>query len=108
MQKSIFSAVVFFLAVIAMPFQSYAGILTENNPIATSDMKPVENKQAQALLSRLDEIKTMNKSELSFKEKRELRKEVRAAKKQLRAISGGVYLSTGAIIIIVLLLILLL
>ena len=53
-------------------------------------------------------IDAMDKSELSAPEKKELRKEVRSIKKELRDISGGVYLSVGAVIIIILLLILLL
>lgn len=63
---------------------------------------------AEHLLARLDEIKLIDKSELSFAERRELRKEVRAIRSELRAISGGVYLSATAIIIILLILILIL
>ncbi|MCB9037867.1 MAG: hypothetical protein H6557_14725 [Lewinellaceae bacterium] len=70
--------------------------------------KPVESAEAKVLLNRLEEIDAMDKSELSAPEKKELRKEVRSIKKELRDISGGVYLSVGAVIIIILLLILLL
>jgi hypothetical protein len=67
-----------------------------------------ELAESKVLLSRLDEIKAMDKSTLNSKEKKALRKEVRTLKTNLAAINGGVYLSVGAIIIIVLLLILLL
>jgi hypothetical protein len=50
----------------------------------------------------------MDKSNLTFTERRELRKEVKAIKEELAQVSGGVYLSIGAIIVILLLLILLL
>lgn len=70
--------------------------------------KPVASAEATQLLRRLDEIKAMDKSELSKSQKKELRKEVKGIKKELRAVGGGVYLSTAAIIIIALLLILLL
>ncbi len=63
---------------------------------------------AKTLLARLDEIKAMDKSNLSRLEKKELRIEVRETKAKLKSMNGGVYLSTGAIIIIILLLILLL
>jgi hypothetical protein len=68
-----------------------------------------ENGEAYAtsLKNRLEEIKAMDKTELSRAEKKALRKEVRTIKKELAAISGGVYLSIGAIILIVLLIILL-
>ena len=60
------------------------------------------------LQNRLEEIKTIDKKTLSWDNKKELRREVREIKKELAAISGGVYLSVGAIILIALLLILLL
>jgi AmiR/NasT family two-component response regulator len=58
-----------------------------------------------ALLARLEEINAMDKSALSGQEKRALRKEVRATKSQLDS-NGGIYISTGAVLIIILLLIL--
>jgi hypothetical protein len=50
----------------------------------------------------------MNKSELKSAEKKNLRKEVKSISHRLREISGGVYISVGALIIIVVLLIVLL
>lgn len=68
-----------------------------------------ESAEAQVLINRLEEIKTMDKSDMKSSQKRVLRKEVRSIKKTLTEMKGGgVYLSVGAIIIIVLLLILLL
>jgi hypothetical protein len=70
---------------------------------------PVETKEEQAnrLKDRLEEIKAMDTKTLSKAEKKALRGEVKQIKKELKAISGGVYLSVGAIILIVLLIILL-
>ena len=59
------------------------------------------------MLSRVDEIKAMDKSNLSSAEKKSLRKELRSLKHELKS-AKGVYLSIGAIIIIILLLILIL
>jgi len=53
----------------------------------------------------LNEIKEMDKSSLTRAERKELRKEVRTIKKDIKG--KGFYLSTGAVIIIVLLIILL-
>lgn len=76
----------------------------ENNTPAAKEI-PAE---VQTMLNRLDEIKEMDKSDLKSSEKKELRKEVREIKQNLRSSgNGGLYLSVGAIIIIVLLLILL-
>jgi hypothetical protein len=62
--------------------------------------------ETQKLLDRLEEIKAMDVSKMTNKEKRALRKEVKAAEKKVQ--SSGVYVSVGALIIIVLLLIILL
>jgi len=83
-------------------------------PVSASETEPVsspaktENPRAQQLIQRLEEIKGMDKSELTRTEKKELRKEVKGIRKEMKAIKGGVYLSVGAIIIIILLLILIL
>jgi hypothetical protein len=61
--------------------------------------------EAQKLINRLEEIKAMDKSNLTRAERRALKKEVRAAKKRLDS-SGGIYLSVGVVIVIILLLIL--
>ena len=78
---------------------------SENIPKATTPSEiPAE---IQVMLSRLDEIKEMDKSELNRAEKKELRKEVRAINSEIRSSGNGLYLSAGAIIIILLIIILL-
>ena len=79
----------------------------EKNPTTapTTTEMPAEVK---TMLARLDEIKAMDKSSLTASDKKELRKEVRTIKKNLKAAGNGVYLSIGAIIIIILILILIL
>lgn len=88
-----------------------ACLMAMANPVwAASDNNIAESKEATAiqLQNRLEEIKALDKHELSREEKKALRREVKEIKKELAAISGGVYLSIGAIILIALLLILLL
>lgn len=82
-------------------------------PAISSNVSPASepgatDPKAQQLLLRLDQIKAMDKSTLSSVEKKNLRKEVKEIKKELKATSNGIYLSIGAVIIIILLLILLL
>ncbi|MCF8320230.1 MAG: hypothetical protein K9I35_03355 [Flavobacterium sp.] len=64
--------------------------------------------EVQAMYKRLKEIKAMDKSNLNSIQKKELRKEIKTIKAELRTTNNGVYLSIGAIIIIILLLILIL
>lgn len=106
MKKLTLYIITVFLSLTFIPTQLKAG--TETIPTSMAATKPIESAAANALLARLNKIKAMDKSKLSSSEKKQLRKEVRSTKKQLKELSGGVYLSVGAIIIIVLLLILLL
>lgn len=94
------AALTMFIA-IAVPASSTV-IVPESNSAKTEDIR------GQQLLKRLEDIKGMDKSEMSRLEKKSLRKEVLGIKKEMKALSGGVYLSVGAIIIIILLLILIL
>jgi hypothetical protein len=47
----------------------------------------------------------MDKSELKAADKKDLRKEVKSIRHELRTIGGGVYLSAGAVILILVLLV---
>jgi hypothetical protein len=106
MKKITFCVMALFLTLTFFPVQSNAG-----NTAASSSLvvpAPAESAEAKALLFRLNEIKAMDKTNLNSAEKKNLRKEVRTVKHQLREISGGVYLSVGAVLLIVLLLVILL
>ncbi len=72
---------------------------------ATPTETPREH--VERLERRLDEIKAIDKKQLSREEKKALRGEVKMLKKEMKAVSGGVYISVGAILLIALLIILL-
>lgn len=93
------SVLAFLLVLLALPAMANTGPTT---------IPHTPESRAMQLQNRLEEIKTIDKKMLSHGEKKALRREVREIKKELAAISGGVYLSIGAIILIALLLILLL
>ncbi len=97
--RKILATLVLFIA-ISLPASS-SNVSPASEPGAT-------DPKAQQLLLRLDQIKAMDKSTLTGTEKKILRNEVKEIKKELKVMSGGVYLSIGAIIIVILLLILLL
>ncbi|WP_316830843.1 hypothetical protein [Pedobacter aquatilis] len=73
-----------------------------------SELTTEQSAQLEKIKTRVEEIREMDKSNLTKAERKALRKELKEMKNQARAISGGVYLSVGAIIIIILLLILIL
>lgn len=95
-----------FLSLTFIPVQSFAA--TTEDPtslVVTKAPEPVESVEAKALITRLDEIKEMDKSKLNSTEKKDLRKEVKSIKRELKDISGGVYISAGALIVILIILI---
>lgn len=66
-----------------------------------------ESEAVKALTLRLEEIKAIDKSTLTRAEKKELRKEVRAIKHEVKKISGGVYISATTLIVLLILIIIL-
>lgn len=96
--------VLFFFAI--SPLQTNAGTEIVNNPKTTET--GTESARAQELLNRLTEISEMDINAMSRTEKKEIRKEVRAIKKEMKQLDGGIYISVGALIIIILLLIIIL
>lgn len=106
MKKTSFYVMIIVLSLTIMPSALFASEKKLTLPSSNSATElPAEVK---VMINRLDEIKAMDMSKLSSVEKKELRKEVRTIKKELKSIGKGVYLSIGAIIIIILLLILIL
>lgn len=78
-----------------------------NKPV-NSTSSSIETADVKVLLARLNEIKAMDVSTMTRFEKRALREEVRSTKEALRNNGhSGIYISTGAVIIILLLIILL-
>ncbi|HVX48588.1 MAG TPA: hypothetical protein VHB48_00470 [Chitinophagaceae bacterium] len=75
---------------------------------AVTDNKIAATERLQQIKSRLEEIKHMDKTNLTREERRELKHEVKGMRKEAKAMGGGVYLSVGAILIIILVLILIL
>lgn len=93
-------------------FSSKAATIDGNTPVTRENVAMMTPEQKQARIEeikeRVDEIKTMDKSQLTRAERKALRKELKGYRHEARAMSGGIYLSVGAIIIIILVLILIL
>ncbi len=102
MKKKIYLLATAFMLMLSAP--SVMAKDTKSKP----DMTETQKARFAEITRRVDEIKSMDRSELSKEERKALRNELQEMKKEAKAMSGGVYLSVGAIIIIILLLILLL
>jgi hypothetical protein len=91
------------LSLTLLPLQSSAATIEPATSIPAPT--PAEAADTKTLTLRLNEINMMDKSNLKSADKKELRKEVRSINHKLREISGGVYLSASAIILILILLV---
>lgn len=96
------------MTVLSLSIFPSTGFASEKSAVADNANTKKMPVEVKVMLTRLEEIKTIDKSGMKASEKKELRKEVRAIKANLAASNNGVYFSVGAIIIIILLLILLL
>ena len=107
MRAKHFLQIVSFVMLVAIALPARSSSLNPDSSPGKS-IPNTEDARVQQLIHRLEDIKGMNKSELTRMEKKSLRKEVKGIRKELRASDKGkgVYLSVGAIIIIILLLIL--
>ena len=93
------------LSLTLLPLQLNAA--TPAKPSTLVVPKPAESAEVKTLELRLNEINAMDKSKMKTAEKRSLRKEVKSINHKMHDISGGVYLSAGAVILIVILLVVL-
>ena len=84
---------------------------SEATPNSTIVIPYVESTHYKAMIERVNEIKAMDKSSLTSSDRKELRKELRTIKKELKANDGshgGIYISVGGLLLIIILLIILL
>ncbi len=95
--KSLFIAAMMALASPAFAVTAGPVALTEETP----------EQKVERLHKRIEEINAMDRSKMSRAEKKALKKEVRQIREEAKALSGGVYISVGALLIIILLIILL-
>jgi hypothetical protein len=95
-----------------LPLKSNAATTDETSSVVVSkpaeSVEAAEAEEAQALLLRLDEIKAMDKSNLTSSDKKDLRNEVLLIRENLKDIGGGVYISGAAVLIILIVLLIVL
>lgn len=104
MKKAVCTALLILSLGIALPSANAKTIVPKEKTALTA------SQQAELLRieARVQEIKDMDKSNLSSAQKKELKQELKDMRVEARSMHGGIYLSVGAIIIIILLLILIL
>lgn len=79
----------------------------KDEAVTTTENK-LSDEELARLNRRVEEIRDMDKSDLSVSEKRELKKELKEIKEMVKADGGYIYLGAGTLLVIILLVILLL
>ncbi|WP_339924024.1 hypothetical protein [uncultured Cyclobacterium sp.] len=78
----------------------------DNNP-EKKELSPEDQARLEELDSRILEIKAMDFKAMDKSERKEIREELREINKEAKERGSGIYISTGAIIIILLLILIL-
>ena len=78
---------------------------TENSAVIAKTENKLSAEEVAVLNARVDEIKNMDKSDMTSMEKRDLRKEKKDIKENVRKDGGVIYISVGTILLIVLIII---
>ena len=80
---------------------------TNNPAIPNKTENKLSDEELSRLNRRVEEIRDMDKTNLNNKEKRELKKETRSIKENVRRDGGYIYIGSGTLILIIILIILL-
>jgi len=107
-QRTSKSVIVLVLAMVMSVGSFAAPASNEVIPAAASPSESANNTEMQRMINRLEEIKAMDLKNMPRSEKRKYAKEVKQIQKKMNALSGGVYISAGAVLIILILLLILL
>jgi hypothetical protein len=80
---------------------------SENPAVPDKKENKMSDEEISRLTRRVEELRNMDKANLTVKEKRELKKELKGIKKNVRRNGGVVYIGSGTLILIIILVILL-
>jgi len=105
--KSQLSATLLIIAMTLSSGFSFASGISSSTDLKSGESAKTEKVHAEALISRIHEIASLNKKELNREERSQLKKEVTGIKKELKELGGGVYISATLLVIIIILIILL-
>lgn len=106
MKKTIFIAIMMIFTLSATTTFAKKSDLKSIAPAATENKLSAE--ELNRLNTRVEEIRSMDKSDMSVTEKRELRKESKSIKENVKRDGGGyVYLGGGTLLLVLLLILLL-
>ena len=104
MRKFIFSGILMIFTLSSTML--FAGNTSDKSAAVTKTENKLSAEDVARMTKRVEEIRSMDKSEMTSVEKRELRKEVKGIKENVRKDGGIIYISGGTILLIILIIIL--
>ena len=108
--KSFLPALICMISFFATIVPAQAAMSNKEIQAAVAGMSESQKQaRAEQIKLRVEEIKHMDKSQLTSEERKELRAEMKMMRKEAKAIGGGgIYISLAGVLIIILILILIL
>jgi peptidoglycan hydrolase CwlO-like protein len=104
MKKTIFIALMMIFTLGATTTFAAKNDSKSTTPVATENKLSTE--ELSQMKNRVEEIRKMDKSEMTVSEKRELRNESKSIKENVRKSGGVIYIGTGTLLLIILIILL--
>jgi hypothetical protein len=104
MKKTLFIALMMIFTLGATTAFASKTDLKSNAPVATENKLSAE--EVSRLNNRVEEIRKMDKSDMTVSEKRELRKESKSIKENVRKNGEVIYISGGTLLLIIIIILL--
>lgn len=108
MKKTIFGMLMIFMLSATMAFAGKSEVksVSDNAAVLTKTENKLSAEEVALMTARVETIRSMDKSEMTVTEKRELRKELKGIKENVRKNGEVIYISGGTILLIILILLL--
>ncbi len=110
MKKAIFFVIVMFFTLSAtVAFASKTDLKSgsDKSAVPVKTENKLSEEEISRLTKRVEEIRSMDKTDMTVKEKRELNKELRVIKENVKKSGGYVYIGGASLLLIIILIILL-
>ena len=109
MKKTIFFGILLIFTLsstITFASKTNSKAAVENSATLAKTENKLTAEEVAVMTARVEEIRDMDKTNMTSMEKRELRKELKATKENVRKDGGVIYISVGTVLLIVLILLL--
>jgi hypothetical protein len=106
MKKIILFALMFIFSLGAFTAFGSSSVVKENPAVREKKENKLSDEEMSRLTKRVEEIRDMDKTNMTVKEKRELKKELKGIKENVRRNGGYIYIGTATLLLIILIVVL--